>query len=89
MERVGRRRLRGLRPGGRAPGDLPARVDYERILVPMKLGDIGEEMVATAIALAKDDPAEVQAITVVRVPRRFPLEGDLPPDVAARVEASL
>ena len=55
----------------------------------MKLGDIGEEMVATAIALAKDDPAEVQAITVVRVPRRFPLEGELPPDVAAKVDASL
>lgn len=55
----------------------------------MKLGDIGEEMVATAIALAKDHPAEVLAITVVRVPRRFPLEGALPPDVAARVEESL
>ena len=68
---------------------IPARTDYKRILVPMKLGDIGEEMVATAIALAKQDPAEVQAITVVRVPRRFPLEGELPPDVAARVEASL
>ena len=27
------------------------------ILVPMKLGDIGEEMVATAVALAKDEPA--------------------------------
>ena len=55
----------------------------------MKLGDIGEEMVATAIAIAKETDAEVQAITVVRVPRRFPLEGDLPPDVAAKVEASL
>ena len=72
-----------------APLPLPGRTDYERILVPMKLGDIGEEMVATAIALAQDDPAEVLAITVVRVPRRFPLEGDLPPDVAARVDASL
>jgi basic amino acid/polyamine antiporter, APA family len=60
-----------------------------RILVPMKLGDIGEEMVATAIALAKDDPADVQAITVVRVPMQFPLEGELPPDVAERVEATL
>ncbi len=68
---------------------LPERTDYRRILVPMKLGDIGEEMVATAIALAKDSGAEVQAITVVRVPRRFPLEGELPPDVAAKVEASL
>ena len=81
-----------LRMGRRAPAEprpLPQRTDYERILVPMKLGDIGEEMVATAIALAQDDPAEVLAITVVRVPRRFPLEGELPPDVAARVESSL
>jgi basic amino acid/polyamine antiporter, APA family len=83
------RRLRGLRPGGRVQGALPARRDFRRILVPMKLGDIGEEMVATAIALAKDGPVEVQAITVVRVPLRFPLEGELPPDVAAKVDASL
>jgi nucleotide-binding universal stress UspA family protein len=68
---------------------IPERTDYKRILVPMKLGDIGEEMVATAIALAKQDPAEVQAITVVRVPRRYPLEGELPPDVAEKVDASL
>ncbi len=68
---------------------LPERTDYRRILVPMKLGDIGEEMVATAIALAEETDAEVQALTVVRVPRRFPLEGDLPADVAANVEASL
>jgi CIC family chloride channel protein len=83
------RRLRGLRRGREAPLPLPPRADYERILVPMKLGDIGEEMVATAIAIAQDTDAEVQAITVVLVPRRFPLEGELPPDVAARVEASL
>jgi nucleotide-binding universal stress UspA family protein len=82
------RRLRARSRGAPAK-DLPPRVDYERILVPMKLGDIGEEMVATAIALAKDDPAEVQAITVVRVPRRFPLEGELPPEIAAKVDASL
>ncbi len=82
-------RLRTRRSPREEPRPLPRRSDYERILVPMKLGDIGEEMVATAIALAKDDPAEVQAITVVRVPLRFPLEGELPPDVAARVDASL
>jgi APA family basic amino acid/polyamine antiporter len=69
--------------------ELPPGAEYHRILVPMKLGDIGEEMVATAIALAKDSGAEVEAVTVVRVPRRFPLEGPLPPDVAARVDASL
>jgi nucleotide-binding universal stress UspA family protein len=55
----------------------------------MKLGDIGEEMLATAIALAKERGAEVEAITVVRVPRKFELEGELPPDVAARVDSSL
>jgi len=55
----------------------------------MKLGDIGEEMVATAIALAKDTDATIEAITVVRVPRAFSLEGELPPDVAARAEAAL
>jgi APA family basic amino acid/polyamine antiporter len=69
--------------------ELPPATRFRRILVPMKLGDIGEEMVATAIALAKENGAEIDAITVVRVPRRFALEGDLPPDVAARVDASL
>jgi basic amino acid/polyamine antiporter, APA family len=83
------RRLRGLRAVRDPPPTVPQRADYRRILVPMKLGDIGEEMVATAIALAKESGAEVQAITIVRVPRRFPLEGEFPPDVAARVDASL
>jgi APA family basic amino acid/polyamine antiporter len=69
--------------------ELPPGMEFHRILVPMKIGDIGEEMIATAIALAKDSGAEVEAVTVVRVPRRFPLEGPLPPDVAARVGASL
>jgi basic amino acid/polyamine antiporter, APA family len=69
--------------------ELPPGADFKRILVPMKLGDIGEEMVATAIALARDSGAEIEAITVVRVPRRFELEGAFPPEVAARVDASL
>ena len=51
--------------------ELPAGADFERILVPMKLGDIGEEMVATAIALAKERGGAIEAITVVRVPRKF------------------
>jgi len=69
--------------------ELPRGPEFRRILVPMKVGDIGEEMVATAIALAKEHGAEIEAITVVRVPRRYVLEGELPPDVAARVDASL
>ncbi|HET9461574.1 MAG TPA: universal stress protein, partial [Gaiellaceae bacterium] len=73
-----------------APRDaLPRGAEFGRILVPMKLGDIGEEMVATAIALAKEHGAAIEAITVVRVPREFELEGPLPADVAARVDASL
>jgi APA family basic amino acid/polyamine antiporter len=50
----------------------------ERILVPMKLGDIGEEMVATAIALARDGNARVEALYVIPVPLALPLDAPLP-----------
>ena len=86
---VRRSRRRGLLEHVEPVDELPAGASFGRILVPMKLGDIGEEMVATAIALAKERGAEIDAITVVRVPRRYPLEGELPPEVAARVERSL
>ena len=85
---VRRKRRRGLLEHVSVK-ELPAVADFARILVPMKLGDIGEEMVATAIALAKDRGAAIEAITVVRVPRKFALEGELPKDVAAKVDASL
>jgi nucleotide-binding universal stress UspA family protein len=39
-----------------------------RILVPMKVGPIGEEMVATAVKLAEDAGAGVQALHVMKVP---------------------
>jgi APA family basic amino acid/polyamine antiporter len=39
-----------------------------RILVPMKLGLIGEEMVATAVKLAQERGSDVEALHVVRVP---------------------
>jgi APA family basic amino acid/polyamine antiporter len=68
---------------------LPTGAGYQRILVPMKLGEIGEEMVATAIVLAEGRPTEVEAITVVRVPRRFPLDAPLPPDVEERAHGTL
>jgi basic amino acid/polyamine antiporter, APA family len=86
---VRRTRRRGLLDHVVPMDVLPAGLTFERILVPMKVGDIGEEMVATAIALAKDGGAAIDAITVVRVPRQYELEGELPPDVAARVDASL
>ncbi len=68
---------------------LPPGAEFTRVLVPMKLGDIGEEMVATAVALAKERAATVEAIFVVRVPREYPLEGPLPPEVAERARLSL
>jgi basic amino acid/polyamine antiporter, APA family len=86
---VRRTRKRGLFEHVVPVEELPTSAAFERILVPMKLGDIGEEMVATAIALAKERGAAIEAITVVRVPRKFALEGDLPAEVAARVDASL
>jgi APA family basic amino acid/polyamine antiporter len=86
---VRRTRKRGLFEHVTPVEELPTSAVFERILVPMKLGDIGEEMVATAIALAKERGAAIEAITVVRVPRKFVLEGELPADVAARVDASL
>ncbi len=86
---VRRSRRRGLLDHVQPIEHLPPAPEFQRILVPMKVGDIGEEMVATAIALAKEHGAEIEAITVVRVPREFPLEGSLPEDVGARVDASL
>jgi len=68
---------------------LPTGATFGRILVPMKLGVIGEEMVATAIALAKEREARVEAITVVQVPRERALEAPLPPDVARAAADSI
>ncbi|HEU4971332.1 MAG TPA: universal stress protein [Gaiellaceae bacterium] len=86
---VRRKRRRGLLEHVMPVHILPAGAEFSRILVPMKLGDIGEEMVATAIALAKERGATIEAITVVRVPRKYELEGELPAEVAARVDSSL
>jgi len=68
---------------------LPVGASFRRILVPMKLGDIGEEMVATAVALAMESGATVEAITVVQVPRERALDGPLPPAVAEQADASV
>src|SRR5438128_1373593 len=61
---------------------------YQRILVPMKLGPIGEEVLATAMKLAEEEGARVDALHVIRVPLEQPLDAEL---VAAeeRAEESL
>jgi APA family basic amino acid/polyamine antiporter len=63
-------------------------VTFKKILVPMKLGIIGEEMLATAIRLASDHDAEVQALHVIRVPLEQPLDGEML-DEEERAEASI
>ena len=50
---------------------------FTRILVPMKLGEIGEEMVATAVRLAEEDGATVEALYVIKVPLDRPLDAEL------------
>jgi len=61
---------------------------FKRILVPMKLGVIGEEMLATAVKLASEHGAQVQALHVIRVPLELPLDAPLI-DQDERAEASL
>jgi APA family basic amino acid/polyamine antiporter len=63
-------------------------VAFKQILVPMKLGIIGEEMLATAIKLAGEHDAEVHALHVIRVPLEFALDAPLL-DEDERAEASL
>jgi basic amino acid/polyamine antiporter, APA family len=61
---------------------------YERILVPLKLGQIGDEMLATAIRLAEERGCAVRALHVIRVPLDLPLDAELA-DEEERAEASL
>jgi basic amino acid/polyamine antiporter, APA family len=61
---------------------------YERILVPMKLGPIGEEVLATAIKLAEERGSTVSALHVIAVPLEKPLEADMI-EAEERAEASL
>jgi APA family basic amino acid/polyamine antiporter len=57
-------------------GDLVPEVEgaYRRILVPLKGGPIGDEVLATALKLAGEHGAEVEVMHVLRVPHDRPLE---------------
>jgi APA family basic amino acid/polyamine antiporter len=61
---------------------------FRRVLVPMKLGIIGEEMAATAIKLAAEHRATVEAMFVILVPMELALDAAMP-DAEARAAASL
>jgi basic amino acid/polyamine antiporter, APA family len=50
---------------------------FRRVLVPMKLGVIGEEMAATAVKLAAEHRATVEALHVVCVPLDLSLDAEM------------
>jgi APA family basic amino acid/polyamine antiporter len=74
---VRRGRGEGLLEHVEAPPEVLPESAFTSILVPMKLGAIGEEMVATAVKLAQDSRTVVEALYVIRVPLDQPLEADL------------
>jgi APA family basic amino acid/polyamine antiporter len=74
---VRRGRGEGLLEHVEAPPVQLPETAFTSILVPMKLGAIGEEMVATAVKLAQDRRALVEAVYVIRVPLDRPLEANL------------
>jgi APA family basic amino acid/polyamine antiporter len=80
----------GLMERVESPDEHPVEepVDFHRILVPMKIGLIGEEMLATAVKLASEHGSEVQALHVIRVPLEQPLDAPMF-DEDERAEASL
>jgi APA family basic amino acid/polyamine antiporter len=61
---------------------------YERILVPLKIGLIGEEVLATAIRLAEERTCAVSVLHVIRVPLDLPIDASLH-DAEERAAASL
>ena len=85
------RRERGaglLEPVRSADEQLLPEAEFSRILVPMKLGEIGEEMVATAVKLAQERGSAVDALYVIQVPLDQPLDAELS-DAEERAAASL
>ena len=61
---------------------------FRRILVPMKLGIIGEEMAATAVKLAAEHGAAVEALYVIEVPLDRPIDAPME-EPETRAAASL
>ena len=76
---VRRRREVGVLEDIEPVATLPPGAAYRKVLVPMKLGDIGEEMVATAVALAKERGATRRGgVRRPRAPQRSPSRARFP-----------
>jgi APA family basic amino acid/polyamine antiporter len=54
-----------------------AEPDLRRILVPVKPGEIGQEVLATALRLAKGSGGSVRVVNVLKVPMAQPLDADV------------
>ena len=77
---------------GRATPAVPDLVsqperEMRTILVPLKLSNIGEEVLATALKLAEERGAEVRVLCVVKVPLSQPLDAVVGDDEARAREA--
>jgi APA family basic amino acid/polyamine antiporter len=86
------RRAAGESLLGRATPAVPdlvpgPEVDAQRILVPLKLSEIGQEVLATALRLAEERGAQVHVLHVLRVPMSEPLDAPDPQAEAAGAEA--
>ena len=86
---VRRERGEGLLERIEAPSENLPETHFSSILVPMKLGPIGEEMVATAVKLAQERGARIEALYVIRVPLDRPLDEEGAGDEDERAAASL
>jgi APA family basic amino acid/polyamine antiporter len=62
---------------------------YRRILVPMKLGPIGEEVLATAIKLAEEEGSSISALYVIKMPLDKALDAPVAEEEEERATASL
>jgi basic amino acid/polyamine antiporter, APA family len=76
---------RVISPDEQVFADVP---HFRRILVPLKLGIIGEEMAATAVKLASEHRAVVEALHVIEVPLDRALEAEMD-DAEERAAASV
>jgi APA family basic amino acid/polyamine antiporter len=74
---VRRERGEGMLERVEARSEHLPETEFHSILVPMKLGLIGEEMIATAVKLAQERSAEVEALHVIRVPLDTAIDAEL------------
>jgi basic amino acid/polyamine antiporter, APA family len=82
------RRAAGESLLGRATPAVPdlvpgAEFGAQRILVPLKLSEIGQEVLATALRLAEEGGAQVYVVNVIKVPMSLPLDA---PDLEGEEE---